>query len=444
MDTYFHFKPNLRMYRFIFLIVVVCLSVHLPCFQVIIFGKDSTIKAVDKNNQPVNKKISLEEALKIAIEKNPQLQSTRDQIDVAVGSLRQSKIYPNPVLGLLAEEVPSNEVGLNQSQNLVSITQPIITGGKRGLGIKVSEKSKEKDEFERDAVLLAVIADTKKAFYKVVADQEGYAIAKKVEEIAKGIYESEKARFDAGEVAITNVLRAEVELSKARNLVSNAEGNLQNSIKELQTVMGIPEEIIDGVIGKLLSKPVELSLPELELKMNNNQPFLKASKKTIEIAETQLSLEKRQVIPDINLSAGYKRLTQENVDTVQMGVEIPAPFFNRNQGNIQKGKALSRKAKSENLSVYNDLLFQLKKNFNSYNVERKRVIEYGDKILPKAEESLKLITRGYKEGEFDYIDLLDAQRTWAETRISYLESLKNLNLLIADIERLAVVKIGGQ
>ena len=444
MDTYFYFKLNLRMYRFIFLIATACLSVYLSCFQVIIFGKDSPIKAVDKNNQPVNKKISLEEALKIAIEKNPQLQSTRDQVDAAIGSLRQSKLYPNPVLELLAEEIPSNEVGLNQSQNLVGITQPIITGGKRGLGIKVNEKSKEKNEFERDAVLLNVIADTKKAFYKVIGDQEGLAIAKKVEEIAKGIYESEKARFEAGEVAITNVLRAEVELSKARNLVSNAEGNLQNSIKELQTVMGIPEEIIDGSTGKLLSRPAELSLPELELKMNNNQPFLKASKKNIEIAETQLSLEKRQVIPDINLSAGYKRLTQENVDTVQMGVEIPAPFFNRNQGNIQKGKALSRKAKSENLSVYNDLLFQLKKNFNSYNVERKRVIEYRDKILPKAEESLKLITRGYKEGEFDYIDLLDAQRTWAETRISYIESLKNLNLLIADIERLAVTKIREQ
>src|SRR3989338_8344500 len=414
MHTYFNFKSPLQRYRFPFCIAVVFLLVCLPCFQVIILGNDSPIKAADKNNQLVNKKFSLEEAIKIAIEKNPQLQSTRDQIDAAIGSLRQSKLYPNPVLELLAEEMPSSELGLNQSQNLVGITQPIITGGKRGLGIKVSEKSKEKNELERDAVLLAVIADTKKAFYKVVADQEGFAIAKKVEEIAKGIYESEKARFDAGEVAITNVLRAEVELSKARNLVSNAEGNLQNSIKELQTVMGLPEEILAGSTGNLLSRPAELSL------------------------------EKRQVIPDINLSAGYKRLTQENVDTVQMGVEIPAPFFNRNQGNIQKGKALSRKAKSENLSVYNDLLFQLKKNFNSYNVERKRVIEYGDKILPKAEESLKLITRGYREGEFDYIDLLDAQRTWAETRISYLESLKNLNLLIADIERLAVVKIGGQ
>ena len=77
-------------------------------------------------------------------------------------------------------------------------------------------------------------------------------------------------------------------------------------------------------------------------------------------------------------------------------------------------------------------------------MERRRVVEFRDKILPKAEESLKLITRGYKEGEFDYIDLLDAQRTWAETRISYIESLKNLNLLIADIERLAVTKIKEQ
>lgn len=271
--------------------------------------------------------------------------------------------------------------------------------------------------------------------------RRGLAIARETEEIANGIYESEKLRFEAGEVAITNILRAEVELSKARNLVSKAEGNLQNSIKELQTVMGIPEEIIGGVTGKLLSRPGEVSLPELELKMNNNQPFLKASKKNIEVADTQLMLEKRQVIPDINVSAGYKRLSMENIDTVQLGVEIPAPFFNRNQGNIQKGKALSKKAKSENQSVYNELLFQLRRNFNSYNVERKRVIEYRDKILPKAEESLTLITRGYREGEFDYIDLLDAQRTWAETRISYIESLKSLNLFIADIERLAVTKI---
>ncbi|MEP9410978.1 MAG: TolC family protein [Candidatus Brocadia sp.] len=406
--------------------------------------KDSLVKAGDKNGQLQARKISLDEAIRIAVEKNPQLQSARDQVDAAMGALRQSRLYPNPVLEFLAEEIPGDEIGLNQSQNLMAVTQPIITGGKRGLGIKVSEKSKEKNELERDAVLLNVIADTKKAFYKVVGDQESLAIAKETEKIAKRTYESEKLRFEAGEVAITNVLRAEVELSKARNVVSNAEGNLQNSIRELQTAMGVPEETVDGVTGKLLSRSVDVSLPDLELSMSSNQPLLMASKKNIEIAETQLTLEKRQVIPDINVSAGYKRLALEETNTFQLGIEIPAPFFNRNQGNIQKGKAFSKKAKSENQLVYNELLFQLRRNFNSYYTERKRVIEYRDKILPKAEESLKLITRGYREGEFDYIDLLDAQRTWAETRISYIEALKNLNLLIADIERLAVTKIGEQ
>lgn len=444
MDMHFRFKPHLQRYGFIVFVIIVYASFFLPGFRLSAFGKDLPAKAPDQNDQVSNKKISLEEAIRIAVEKNPFLQSTRDQLEASLGSLRQSKLYPNPVLEFLAEEIPEDEIGLNQSQNLVAVTQPIITGGKRGLGIRVSEKAKEKDEFDRDTVVLNVIADTKKVFSGVIGDQDGLAIAKETEKIAKGIYESENLRFEAGEVAITNVLRAEVEWSKARNLVSHAEGNLQNSLKELQTVMGIPEETIGGVTGMLMSRPGELSLPELELEMSNNQPILKASKKNMEIADTQLMLEKRQVIPDINVSAGYKRLSAENLDTVQLGVEIPAPFFNRNQGNIQKGKALSKKAKSENQSVYNDLLFQLRKNFNSYNVERKRVMEFRDKILPKAEESLKLITRGYREGEFDYIDLLDAQRTWAETRISYIESLKSLNMFIADIERLAVMKIREQ
>src|SRR3990167_8889894 len=119
MFTLFKFKLFFRRCRFSFCIAIVFLFVYLSCFQVIILGNVSPIRIEDKNSHPVDKKISLEDALKIAIEKNPQLQSTRDQIDAAIGSLRQSKLYPNPVLELLAEEIPSNEVGLNQSQNLV-------------------------------------------------------------------------------------------------------------------------------------------------------------------------------------------------------------------------------------------------------------------------------------------------------------------------------------
>lgn len=428
-------------WRYVVGVLLICLSIYSSGFRSGVSGDDSHIASGEGCPPPLGKNITLEDALNIAMKNNLQLQSTQDQVDAAAGALRQSKLYPNPVLELLAEEVPTNEMGLNQSQNLVGITQPIITAGKRKLGIKLSEQSKEKSEFERDSVTLQVMTSTKKAFYKVVADQEGITVARHIEAIAKGIYESEQMRFEAGEVALTNVLRAEVELSQARNAVSLAEGNLQTSLSELQTVMGIPEESLAGVTGKLLTTPPDVSFNDLKLAMQVNQPLIKASRKGVEMAESQLSLEKRQAIPDINVSAGYKRLTQENADTVQMGIEIPTPFFNRNQGNIQKGKALSRKAKNENQSVYNDLQLQLKRDVDSYHAERKRVAEFRDNILPKAEISLQLIGTGYKEGELSYIDLLDAQRTWAETKVAYIESLKKINLLLADIEGLAVIKI---
>ncbi len=441
MNTHLNSKRILQTWRFVVGILLICLSIYSPGFSSGVSGDDTHITSGDGSPPPAGKNITLEEALNIAIENNLQLQSTQDQVDAATGALRQSKLYPNPVLELLAEEVPMDEIGLNQSQNLVGITQPIITAGKRKLGIKLSEQSKEKSEFERDTVTLHVMTDTKKAFYKVVADQEGLTVARQIEAIAKNIYESEQIRFEAGEVAITNVLRTEVELSQARNAVSLAEGHLQTSLSELQTVMGIPEEAIAGATGRLLTTPPDVSFNDLRLKMQVNQPLIKVSRKGVEMAESQLTLEKRQAIPDINVSAGYKRLTLENADTVQVGIEIPAPFFNRNQGNIQKGKALSRKAKNENQSIYNDLLLQLKRNVDSYHAERRRITEFRDNIIPKAENSLQLIETGYKEGELPYIDLLDAQRTWAETKVSYIESLKKVNLLLADIEGLAVTKI---
>lgn len=433
MFTHFFNRHNFQRCISKYHLFLVCSFIYFSACHEIVCGNDIQTPA---------KAISLKEAIDIALERNPELQSMKDQVEAQIGSLKQAGLYPNPVINFLAEEMPTDEIGLNESQNQVSITQPIITGGKRGLAIKVSEKAKEKNEFERDSFLLSVIADTKKAFYKVLAGQESHSVAKETEKISKDIYESEKTRFEAGEVALTNVFRAEVEFSKAKNLVSRTEGELQNSFRELQTIMGIPEATDFDITGKLITTPMELSFHELERSMKNNQPLLRVSEKNIEIAEAGLLLEQRQAIPDITVSAGYKRLSQEDADTIQFSLGIPAPFFNRNQGNIQKGKALSRKAKNESMSVYQQMLFELKKNFNLYNIERRRLIEFKNKILPGTEKALSLITNGYKEGEFDYIDLLDTQRIWADTRVSYIDVIKQLNLIIADIERLAVIKIG--
>lgn len=146
-------------------------------------------------------------------------------------------------------------------------------------------------------------------------------------------------------------------------------------------------------------------------------------------------------IPDINATIGYKRLTEIDVNTIQAGIEFPLPIFNRNQGKIIEAKAFSFKAKDDVEVVRNQLLLQLNNAFNLYISTREQVRFFTNSIIPQAEESLKIASQGFKQGEFDYLEVLDAQRTLANTRISYLKISNEFFSSITEIEKLVGVKI---
>ena len=65
-----------------------------------------------------------------------------------------------------------------------------------------------------------------------------------------------------------------------------------------------------------------------------------------------------------------------------------------------------------------------------------QVANFRERILPKANEALRLVQRGFEEGKFGFIDLLDTQRTAAQVRLAYQHKLLELNVAQADIESL--------
>jgi cobalt-zinc-cadmium efflux system outer membrane protein len=64
--------------------------------------------------------------------------------------------------------------------------------------------------------------------------------------------------------------------------------------------------------------------------------------------------------------------------------------------------------------------------FQQYANARFEVQKYSGEILPKAKQTLDLVTRGYRQGEVGYLDQLTAQRTYFQTNISYIEALREL------------------
>ncbi|MCL4216196.1 MAG: TolC family protein, partial [Candidatus Hydrogenedentes bacterium] len=59
-----------------------------------------------------------------------------------------------------------------------------------------------------------------------------------------------------------------------------------------------------------------------------------------------------------------------------------------------------------------------------------------DEVMPKVDETFKKIQRGYQQGKFSYLDVLDTQRTLFDARESFLDALTRYHQNVVRMERL--------
>ena len=122
---------------------------------------------------------------------------------------------------------------------------------------------------------------------------------------------------------------------------------------------------------------------------------------------------------------------------MELRVSLPLPIFDRGQGRKRETRALADIARYD-LDATEQRLWQ---DFDvaeaKVRAAGEHVETYRTRILPKAEEALRLVRGGFEAGKFGFLDLVDTQRTLAEARLAYLDKLLELNLARADLEEMA-------
>ena len=141
-------------------------------------------------------------------------------------------------------------------------------------------------------------------------------------------------------------------------------------------------------------------------------------------------------VPDINTQfvVQFDNATKDTIAGVQVG--IPLPIWNRNQGGIRQAEAEITQSRRNAERVELNLKQRLAAAFQEYSTARSQAETYSTTILPKAKETFELVQRGYRLGELGYLDLLNAQRTYSQTNLAYLDALGALWRSWADIEGL--------
>jgi outer membrane protein, heavy metal efflux system len=114
---------------------------------------------------------------------------------------------------------------------------------------------------------------------------------------------------------------------------------------------------------------------------------------------------------------------QKSSHSWALGVTIPLPIYNRNQGNIERARLNVGQTQAELASLEQQVVAEVRKASEQYAVSRSSVESIERDLLPAAEQVLETASRLYKSGEADVVVYLNAQRDYNEVVRQYRDTL---------------------
>ncbi len=387
--------------------------------------------------------LTVEEAVRVAVAKNPALAAARQQVVATGGRAEQARLWPNPELELAAEDVPTRGGGLSESVNWIGVAQTVPFPGKKALDARIGRREVTAAEHEYRFRERELVRDVKAAFWRALAAEKKLGVSRELLDLAESLVQVAAKRVEAGATGPQESLRAEIEAERARIELAAEERDRAVALQELATLLGQPNEQLPALQGELLSevgtdrRAVREEPDTARPAVAPYHPSLAAAQAHRERAELEYRRAKLDPWPDVTLgvAGGRDMATKENL--LEFRVSLPLPLFDRAQGRQRETRALAEAARQDTTATAQRLGREFAVANARLRAATEQVAAYRTRILPKTEAALKLVRGGFEAGKFGFLDLVDTQRTLAEARLAYCDKLLELNLALADLDALA-------
>ncbi len=373
--------------------------------------------------------LTLEAALKLALDGNADLSAARNEAAAVDATIRQAGLIPNPEVSVQLE-------GAQRDTRTTTwlVNQPIELGGKRTARINAASRAYDTAYADLNSKRAEIRALVITAFFNVLNAQERLRLAEASLQLAQRGSLVASRRVAAGKVSPVEETKARVAEANVRLELSQAKSELVIARKRLAATWGNPVPRFQLAQGNVESLPVLPQWPELNARLNQS-PLLTRTRHELERLQAVAEVEKSRRIPDVTVSMGVKKNGDAGNQAV-VGLSIPFPMFDRNQGNILEALRRVDKARDELNATEIRLDGELAQAYERLNTTRIEADTLQRDILPGAQSAYDAATTGFEFGKFNFLDVLDAQRTLLQARSQYLRTLAEAHSAAAEIDRI--------
>lgn len=388
--------------------------------------------------------LTLEEALALALAHSPELAASSWEVRRREGRALQADLLPNPELEAEVEDFAGTGTlsGFDASEATLLLAQRLETAGKRPKRARAARIGTDVAAWEHEARRLWIHSAVVRAFANVLAAQERVALTEELLGVARSSVEAVARLVSAGATPPVERTRAELEVGAVRVDLAVARRTLEAARAELAATWGSRRPGFERVAGEL-SRIVEPPPADTLRAWLARNPVLLGWDREIERREAVLALEEARRIPDVTVAAGVRRLQEVDDTALVVGFSVPIPVFDRNQGERAAARSDRNKARHERHAAEARLAAELEGAYQELSARYEEVAELRESILPRAAEAFEGVRRGYAQGLFRNVDVLDAQRRLFELRLREIEALRAYHAAGAELERLTGTPLGS-
>lgn len=374
--------------------------------------------------------LSLTKAIELALEGSPEVAAATRQWEATEGQVLQGRARPNPELAYSLEDARSRTRMQSWQLNL-----PVELGGKRAARTKAAEKSREQAQAQLNELKAALRANVAAAYFDVLTAQERLVLAKDSVALAKSSTDTVAKRVAAGKVSPVEESKARVAEAGIRVELAQAASEQRNALSRLFALLGKIEAPFTVLEGKAENLPPVPKLADLQ-SLISSSPAVVLARIEVDRRKALTDLEQSKRVPDITVSAGIQRSNETQRNILLFGVSVPLPVFDRNQGNLLEALKLEDKARDELQGATVRLHSEVAQAQERLSTIAAEVQSLRQDVLPGAKSAYDAATIGFENGKFNFLEVLDAQRTYFTAKSQYLKALGEAHRAAADVDRL--------
>ena len=377
-------------------------------------------------------KLDLHRAEKLFLTNNYQLLASNYQISEAQAEIITAKLFDNPEIShenlfYNHETKKFLETSLATGQFSTQISQLIKLAGKRKKTIQFAQTGVKLAEQEYAETIRSIRFQLRTTFYKAYFKSQSAKVYQQEIAASEQLFKSYQQQLKLGNVAQKDVIRIQSLLISLKAEYNSLRNELEDDYKEIKLICAL--EANQRLILVLDSEKAnathiaELSYTALLDSARTNRADYQLAKTSVQLNQNNLKLQKALAIPDIELSLSYDLKGNYPEKYTGLGIRVPIPLFNRNQGEIKKAK-VGIEAANTNVKMIEALLEN--EIYNSYQTALRSEQQFkaiDPQFSDNFEQLMIGINKNFSERNLSLIEFLDFYTSYKESTLQ-LNQLK--------------------